>query len=261
MQNQLPFSEPVRRPSSTGIRIPAILPPVDGELRRVSMEDIFQEPEPDAAPATSPGRLSEPLPTPVRASSLVRSSEEIDPRFTLQAVRGRLCELRDASASAALSALVELVWQAQCQGEPAAWIHGGTAGLHVGDLINVGVDPAALVIVRLWKEADALRAAERLLRSGAFGVLVLDLRQTNALGAPEAGRMGRLAETYQTAVVVLSAQPLSVAAGSLVSLRLTVHRKRLPDGRFQRTFEILRDKQYGQQSIQHDEVSGPDGLF
>ena len=261
MQSQLPFSEPARRHVSPGIRIPPIPAPVDGELSRVSLDDLFHEPTPEAEPATTAARQSAPLPTPVKASSLIRSSDDNDPRFTLQAVRGRLCELRDTGASAALSALVELVWQAQCQGEPAAWIHGGTAGLHVGDVIDAGVDPAALVVVRLWKEADALRAAERLLRSGAFGVLVLDLRQTSVFGAPEAGRIGRLAETYQTAVIVLSAQPLSVAAGSLVSLRLTVHRRRLDNGRFQRTFEILRDKQHGQQSIQHDEVSGPEGLF
>ena len=262
MQNPLIFPEPVRRPSSRAIRIPALPPPVDGELRQVSREDIFREPIPETESPTPSGRSAGTLPTPVRASSLIRSAEEgTDLRFTLQAVRGRLCELRDTSASAALSALVQLVWQAQCVGEPAAWIHGGTAGLHVGDLHQAGVDPAALVIVRLWKETDALRAAERLLRSGAFGVLVLDLRHTNAFGAPEAGRMAKLAETYRTAVVILSAQPLSVAAGSLVSLRLTVHRKRLPDGRFQRTFEILRDKQHGQQSLQHDEVAGPDGLF
>lgn len=261
MQNPLPFPDPVRRPTSRAIRIPALPPPVDGELRQVNMEDIFRESVPDIESSTPSGRSPETLPAPVRASSLLRSSESTELRFSLQAVRGRLCELRDTSASAALSALVQLVWQAQCAGEPAAWIHGGTAGLHVSDLLQVGVDPAALVIVRLWKETDALRAAERLLRSGAFGVVVLDLRHTNAFGAPEAGRMAKLAETYQTAVVVLSAQPLSVAAGSLVSLRLTVHRKRLPDGRFQRTFEILRDKQYGQQSLQHDEVEGPDGLF
>ena len=194
MQNPLIFPEPVRRPSSRAIRIPALPPPVDGELRQVSMEDIFREPIPETESPTPSGRSAGTLPTPVRASSLIRSAEEgTDLRFTLQAVRGRLCELRDTSASAALSALVQLVWQAQCVGEPAAWIHGGTAGLHVGDLHQAGVDPAALVIVRLWKETDALRAAERLLRSGAFGVLVQGSSDGGGCCCPEVSEAGTVA--------------------------------------------------------------------
>lgn len=197
---------------------------------------------------------------PQPAIRLERTNVPGDRHFGWQGLRGRLVEVRTGGASAALSAVVEVIWQAQRAGEPAAWVHGGTPAVHVTDLRSYGVDPQALAVVRLWKEVDALRAAERLLRSGGFGVVVIDLIQGQSLGSAEAGRLARLAETHDAAVILLVQQGVSIAAGSLISLRAQVHRQRIADGRFERRIEIQRDKRTGSTAVESDEVEGPDGV-
>ncbi len=198
--------------------------------------------------------------TPAGIRPLTAAADLGTPDFDWTAVRGRLVEMRADAGAAVLSAVTTLVWQAQRAGEPVAWVHGGTASPFVQDLVAAGIDVGAVVSVRLHRELDALRAAERLLRSGGFGLMVIDIQRGITLGATEAGRLARLADVQDCAVILIAEQPVSPAAGSLVSLRAEVSRVRLSDGRFERRIRVVRDKRTAREWTVTEVVDGPDGL-
>ena len=75
----------------------------------------------------------------------------------------------------ALTAATALVVDAQRQREPVVWISSRAAGCYPPDLVACGVDLESLPFVHVADAEASLRAADQLVRSGAFGLLVLDL--------------------------------------------------------------------------------------
>lgn len=98
-------------------------------------------------------------------------------RWSVEALAGRLVELSAPAhgPGALYTAASALLVECQLRGEIAAWVAAGPAHFHPGDLVECGVDLAALPVVRAGDLARAARAADRLLRSGGFGLLILDL--------------------------------------------------------------------------------------
>jgi recombination protein RecA len=168
-------------------------------------------------------------------------------RWTLGPLRGRLVELSARGAAATLTAAVELVVEAQLQSEPVAWIALAASSFYPPDAADSGVDLAALVVVRVPDALAAARAAERLLRCGAFGLVILDLAQARAeLSMQVQGRLVTLAQTHDATVVCITEKTADTASlGSLVSLRADALRGRERDGKFQVTVRALKDKQRG----------------
>ncbi|HTM21966.1 MAG TPA: recombinase A, partial [Kofleriaceae bacterium] len=95
--------------------------------------------------------------------------------WQLAALRGRLVEVSAAAGSAGLTAAVGMVLAAQREAEPVAWVTPPEHGFFPPDLGDSGVDLDALVVVRAPDLRASARAAEHLLRSGAFGLVVIDL--------------------------------------------------------------------------------------
>lgn len=145
---------------------------------------------------------------------------------------GRLVEVSGGSATAVLTFAVRLLLEAQRAGEPVAWITGGDS-FYPPDVHDAGVDLEALVVVRLprarGKETQPARAADHLLRSGAFGLVVLDLGNASrdrALPLPIQSRLAGLAKKHGSALVVLTARDDSMRSlGPLVSLHLEATRR------------------------------------
>src|SRR4051812_19349566 len=107
-------------------------------------------------------------------------------RFCLPELAGRFVELSGQGASAALTYAVKLVLDAQTRAEPCAWITSTASSFYPPDLEQSGVALEALVVVRVNAQHAALHkmqavAAERLLRSGAFGLVIVDLGADAAL--------------------------------------------------------------------------------
>jgi recombination protein RecA len=148
------------------------------------------------------------------------------PAFALSELRGRLCELGGEGATAALTMAFALVLGAQRQGEPAAWLMGTDSAFYAPDAAEGGVDLEALAVVRLADARDVPRAAHELLRSGAFGLLVLDMmtgHQPLAVAQPLQSRLLGLAQKHDSAVVFLTDTPAAgPSLGSLISLRAQV---------------------------------------
>src|SRR5258708_7093313 len=89
--------------------------------------------------------------------------------WSLELLRGRLVELSARGATATLTAAFGIVLEAQAASEPVAWVTIAGATFYPPDVAESGVDLAAMVVVRVRDATTAARAAERLLRSSAFG--------------------------------------------------------------------------------------------
>ncbi|MCB1184752.1 hypothetical protein KDM41_15090 [bacterium] len=172
------------------------------------------------------------------------------PAWNRNELAGRLCELSAGADGALLSAAMAVVLDAQLAGDPVAWVSATAATFHAPDAVACGVDPTALVVVHARDDRSAGRAADVLLRSGAFGLVVLDLGTSAALPAPLQGRLVQLARTHDAAVLCLTEKSADTASlGSLVSLRGEVRRRPAgaggaPDGHAF-TIRVLKDKRRG----------------
>lgn len=181
-------------------------------------------------------------------------------RWSLDAVAGTLVELSASGASASLTLAFALVVDAQRRGEPVAWLTTLGQGFFPPDAAEHGTDLEALAVVRLREGSRLARAAEQLARSGAFGLLLLDLGTTQ-VPAAMLTRLTGLAQKHGTAIVFLTRKDADAPSlGSLISLRGEVLRKRCAEGRFQCELHVIKDKRRGP-GWRHSEVfHGPAGL-
>jgi len=189
------------------------------------------------------------------------------PTWDLDALRGRLVELSARGATATLSAAIELVVLAQQAGEPVGWVTLGHATFYPPDVADSGVDLAALAVVRVHDTTSAGRAAERLLRSGGFGLVVLDFGSVGGGGAVEIpiahqGRLVTLAQTHDAAVVCITEKQADAASlGSLVSLRAEALRRHAPEhGGYHMALRVLKDKRRGPGFSRTVRLRGPEGM-
>lgn len=211
-------------------------------------------PVPSSAPLTNvlsrPGiRKGHPAGTP--------SSRE----WTLETLAGRIVELSSDAAGATLTAATSLVLETQRGGEPAAWIFGGTSSFYPPDVAAAGVDLDALIVVRADTTLKATRAADHLLRSGAFALLVLDLVDDADLRMSMQSRLAGLAHAHKSAVVCLTRKKHDdPSIGSLVSLRgeTTVMRRHFDE--FAWSIHVIKDKRRGPGWSHGGICRGPDGL-
>ena len=199
------------------------------------------------------------------AAKIVRLEprEHATSKWELATLRGRFVELSARGASATLTAAIDVVIEAQLQNEPVAWIAPVAGTFYPPDVAASGVDLAALVVVRVAAAIAAARAAERLLRSGAFGLVVLDLGAAD-LSMQVQGRLVTLAQTHDAAVVCITDKSAETASlGSLVSLRAEAIRTREPknaDAELAVTVRALKDKRRGPGWSHHAKRRAPAGL-
>jgi len=195
----------------------------------------------------------------------------------LAALRGRLVELSARGATATLTTAAELILEAQRGGEPVAWVvpwslDPRTATFYPPDVADSGIDLAALVVVRAPSTIAAARAAERLLRSGAFGLVVLDfasvdLESNRAQRLPDQvlGRLVSLAQSHDAAVVCITEKSAEAGSlGSLVSMRAEAMRLRSAGSSSENGFEVtiraLKDKRRGPGWSRRGKARGPAGM-
>jgi len=146
--------------------------------------------------------------------------------WQLDTFYGRLAELSGGPASASLTLAFSLVLQAQKCAEPVAWIHERGSAFFPPDVAATGVDLETLAIVRLSKAQLAPRAADQLIRSGAFGLVVLDLGARVHVPMAVQTRLVGLARKHATAVLCLTQKASDEPSlGSLVSFHAQAMRE------------------------------------
>ncbi len=181
--------------------------------------------------------------------------------WTLATFAGRLAEISGDRATAALTLAFRLVLQVQRRGEPAAWVAARAGLFFPPDVAESGIDLAALAVVRAPGALVAARAADHLLRSGGFGVIVLDLGPDLGVPLHAQTRLAGLAQQHGTALVCLTESAAArPSLGSLVSLRAHTAKARDGQDKFRCEARALKDKRRGP-GWKHAEVCrGPDGL-
>ncbi len=179
---------------------------------------------------------------------------------------GRLVELSAnlQGPSARTSTAVSLLRQTQGEGETTAWVQPAGGPLYPPDLHDAGVDLSALVVIHVPLPAGAAelgKATELLLRSGAFGMVVVDLGGT----ATEArtswqGRLLGLARQHESRILLLTDKPSHAdSLGPLVGLRVEPQRRREGDG-FDLEHHVLKNKSGAPVTPAGDRLVGPPGL-
>ncbi|MEE8105933.1 MAG: recombinase A [Planctomycetota bacterium] len=221
-------------------------------------------------------------------SALLRNWKSLQPtapsEWSLSGLAGRLVELSGSENSSALTAAFGLVRQAQLLGEPVAWITPHTESFFPPDVANGGVDLTALAVVRIFSaqrltpleprsrtrdsrtggprayERAMARAADQLVRSGGFGLLVLDLGSLQiAMGM--LSRLLGLAQKHNTALLFLTDKPdRAPSLGSLVSLRAQAVRRRTGPDEFTCELQVLKDKRRAPGWSHKEVCGGPAGL-
>jgi recombination protein RecA len=178
---------------------------------------------------------------------------------------GLLVELSGNQETARLSSAVSAVLRAQRQAETTAWIQPWRGTLYPPDLADAGVDLEALVVVRVPESAGDAglgKAAEMLVRSGAFGLVVVDARDCR-LRLPSAGQgrlLGAVRGNDSCIVFLTSKSSTSESVGSLVGLRLEPRRVRFAPGLFAVEHQVLKNKPGLPYAEASERRSGPAGL-
>lgn len=193
---------------------------------------------------------------------------ETAPRWAFTELSGRLTEISSSASSASMTAALGLVLQAQTARDTAAWISGGPSAFYPPDLAHWGIDLRCLPVIFAPGTQAAARAADRLLRSNGFGLVVVDLTDVQdskgrdvEVPMPLMSRLVKLAQHHAASVVFLTHKHRDrPSLGSLIALRGEAVRKRVSEDRFEVVVEVLKDKRRGP-GWRHEEVfRGPDGL-
>ncbi|HWO40205.1 MAG TPA: recombinase A [Candidatus Eisenbacteria bacterium] len=181
-------------------------------------------------------------------------------RWALGEIAGRLVEISSSSAAAGLTLAFSLVLEAQRRGEIVGWVTTVESFFYPPDAALGGVDLSSVVVVRVPDGESIARAGEKLLRSGSFGLVVLDLGSAD-VSVPLQSRMAGLAHRYHAGLLCLTEKSdQTFSLSSLVSLRAHAERRRADNGLFRSCLRILKDKRRGPTWSHAEECHGPAGL-
>ena len=174
---------------------------------------------------------------------------------------GRLCELAADAHGAQLTLACAMLRDYQRAAEPVAWVTTTRDTFFPPDVARGGVDLAALPVVTVPDPQAAASAAERLTRSGAFGLIVLELGARLALPAAFLGRLARLARRHDTALLCLTTPAPGATLGSLIALRGRAFRDAAPQaGRLRCGIHVSKDRQRGPGRTLAASYHAPHGL-
>lgn len=174
---------------------------------------------------------------------------------------GRLCELAADAHGAQLTLACATIRDYQRAAEPVAWVTTTRDTFFPPDVARGGVDLAALPVVTVPGLHAAASAAERLTRSGAFGLVVLELGVSLAIPAAFLGRLARLARRHDTALLCLTTPAPGATLGSLIALRGRAFRDATPRaGRLRCGIRVSKDRQRGPGRTLAASYHAPHGL-
>ena len=165
--------------------------------------------------------------------------------WNLTQLSGRLVEISGSSASASLTLAFDLVRDTQERGEPVGWVMSRGSSFYPPDVAERGIDLDALVVVRVPAIKNAARAGEKLVRSGAFGLVAVDIGAAD-IAVPLQARLAALALKHHASVICLTEkESREPSLSSLISLRVHARRAQTSSGQSFSRLEVLKDKRHG----------------
>jgi recombination protein RecA len=181
------------------------------------------------------------------------------PSWRFDNLVGILSEVSEETPSGAASFAADLIAEAQRQGEPAAWVAATDSIFFPPDLAARGIDVSAVAVIRAGGENNGLTAAEWIVRSGAVGLVVVDCGAVPQVPDASLGRLLKLAERGQCAVVFLTRKSRQEPSlGSRVSLRACLSRS--GSGPFLVQVHTAKDKRSSSGAGQARHYHGPAGM-
>ena len=181
--------------------------------------------------------------------------------WNLSTLAGHLSEVSDSGTAPSLTAVAALILQAQQVGEAAAWIGFGNSIFFPPDVAEWGIDLEALPVIRVPDARAAYSAGDQLLRSGAFGLVVLDLKTRAQMPLAVQSRLAALARKHRAALVCLTRKEKGAPSlGPLVSLHGEGGISRTAFSRFAWDIRIVKDKQGAPGWSHKGSCRGTDGL-
>ncbi len=167
-----------------------------------------------------------------------------------------------ANAAPDMNALVyasrSWVRRSLTQPAPAAWTLAALGGC-LAELSGAGRAPRPVILLAAAR--GRLRAADRLARSGAFGLLVVDLGDRLDLPLAVQTRLAEQALAHGTLVLCLTEKTeRQPSLGSLVAVRGQARCIRYGPDRFACRVHALKDKRRGPGWIDQEWCRGPDGV-
>lgn len=204
-----------------------------------------------------------------RHSASLRSGLPRAPEQAAQArgglPRGRLIELTGGPDAAPTSAAVQILLSSQREGDPVAWIQPRGGTLYPPDLAAAGLELACMLVVHVPLDAGSVglaKAAELVLRTGAFGAVALDLTHARPpRGDAWLGRLASLAREHDSRCLLLGPPDAGTSLGPLVSLRLRPRRRRIRPGVYAVETDVLKDKSGWMPSLEGpSRWRGPEGM-
>jgi recombination protein RecA len=179
---------------------------------------------------------------------------------------GQLLEI-SGDAPGKLSTVASLLRRAQREGEPCAWVSlREGASFYPPDFAQAGVDLAALVVIRVPLTAGSygvVRASELLLRSGAFGLLVIDFAERLPKGELTwQSRLSGLVRLHEARAVLLTpSRADEPSLGPMVSLRVEPSWRVIAPARVVLSQRVLKSKLGGELKISPDVREPPQGAM
>ncbi|MAG13481.1 MAG: recombinase A [Spirochaetales bacterium] len=198
----------------------------------------------------------------VKARALLEKSHVDLEQFSLGNLVGRITELSAAPSAPVLSFISLIIREAQAHEEPVVWISACESVFFPPDFDANGVDLDALPVVWAPDLKTAVRAAEHVLRSNAFGLVVLDLHPHAIIDQGRLGKLARFADLHRVAFLFIAQQEkaVSFSLGSIISLRFHSYRSALGENAFQCVLEACKDKKTAPGWEFSERFYGPDGL-
>ena len=184
-----------------------------------------------------------------------------DFKWSFPYVAGRLAEISGSGDTAVLTVACALVRDAQRRSEPVAWINRPESTFYPPDVAVTGVDLDALIVIRDNDSRSTMRSADHLLRSGGFGLVIVDLGRGPHIPLPVLARLSGLARRHRAALVFLTEKTSATASlGPLISIAATASRQRIASDRFRCWLHVVKDKHGAPTRGESVDCFGPDGL-
>ena len=177
--------------------------------------------------------------------------------WSLDALAGRFVEI----SGAALTATAKLILEVQRRGMFTAWIGDACSCFFPPDMAASGVDLPSLPVVRAPDALGAWRAADILIRSGGFALVIVDCGRDAEFPLNIQNRLAGLAKQHHAALVWIARRSRQCSPpSSLVSLRMEAERGLVGFDRFACELRTVKDKRAITGRTHREVCRGSDGL-
>ena len=173
---------------------------------------------------------------------------------------GLVAEISEEVPSGAVTVAADIIVEAQCRNEPVAWVAGTDSIFFPPDFHERGIDLSAVSVIRAGGEAESLMAAEWLIKSGAWGLVIVDVDCQWNISDASLFRIQKVAGRNLCAAVFLTRKRChDPSLGSGIALRGCVSSS--GSGPFIVDVLTIKDRRFHSSSRRRRQYNGSSGMY